>query len=109
MHRFSVFCKRKKISPKAGGPNKKKRDMTNSPFMKPKVLSVELQAVVGATTLPRPHVVRELWKYIKANHLQDPNNKRNIKCDAAMKAWTGKSEVSMFEMQKLLTPHLQDA
>lgn len=100
-------AKRKKIK----GGSGTKRDMSNSPFMKPHLISPELQQVVQQTHLPRPHVVRELWKYIKGanpsgKNLQDPSNMRNIKCDAALKAVFGKSEINMFEMQKKLSAHL---
>jgi chromatin remodeling complex protein RSC6 len=95
---------------KAAKAPRKKRDMTNHPFMKPHLLSQELQQVSqfsGVTEMRRPHVVRELWTYIKARNLQDPLNKRNIKCDAALQRVFGKAEVNMFEMQKLLNGHLR--
>ncbi len=95
---------------KAAKAPRKKRDMSNHPFMQPHLLSQELQQVSqfsGVTQMRRPHVVRELWSYIKARNLQDPSNKRNIKCDAALQRVFGKSEVNMFEMQKLLNGHLR--
>ena len=98
-----------KVAKKASTP-RKKRDMSNHPFMQPHLLSQELQQVSqfsGVTQMRRPHVVRELWSYIKARNLQDPSNKRNIKCDAALQRVFGKSEVNMFEMQKLLNGHLR--
>lgn len=103
--------KTRKTKRKIQGGSGTKRDMSNSPFMKPHLISPELQQVVQQTHLPRPHVVRELWKYIKGanpsgKNLQDPSNMRNIKCDAALKAVFGKSEINMFEMQKKLSAHL---
>ncbi|KWT98248.1 DNA topoisomerase III [Variovorax sp. WDL1] len=47
-----------------------------------------------------------LWEYIKANNLQNPGNKRNILCDAKLKAVMGKDEVTMFEMTALVGKHL---
>jgi len=75
--------------------------------MKPLKVSAELEAVVGKGPLPRSEVVKKLWIYIKKNNLQDPQNKRNIKADAALKAvFGGKAVVNMFEMTKLVSKHL---
>ena len=71
-------------------------------------MSNELHTVLGgAATRPRPHVVRELWVYIKKHNLQNPESKRDILCDAALKSVFGKNTVNMFEMQKLLSAHLR--
>ena len=79
----------------------------NSAFMKPLNVSSELAAVVGKGPMPRSEVVKALWVYIKKNNLQDPQNKRNINADAALKAvFGGKSVVNMFEMTKLVSKHL---
>lgn len=79
----------------------------NSAFMKPLKLSSDLQAVVGSGPMPRSEVVKKLWEYIKKNKLQDDKNKRNINADAKLKAvFSGKGQVSMFEMNKLVAKHL---
>lgn len=70
-------------------------------------LSADLEAVVGKGPMPRGQVVKKLWEYIKANNLQNPQNKRNIKADAKLKViFGGKGEVTMFEMTKLVSAHL---
>ena len=70
-------------------------------------LSAELEAVVGKGPMPRSAVVKELWAYIKKNDLQNPKNKRNILADEKLKViFGGKSEVSKFEMTKLVSGHL---
>ena len=107
----ATAVKTRKTKRKIKGGSGTKRDMSNSPFMRPHLISPELQQVVQQTHLPRPHVVRELWKYIKGanpsgKNLQDPSNMRNIKCDAALKAVFGQSEINMFAMQKKLSEHL---
>jgi len=80
---------------------------TNSAFMKPMNVSSELAAVVGAGPMPRSEVVKKLWVYIKSKGLQDPNNKRNINADEALKkVFGGKGVVNMFEMTKLVSKHL---
>ncbi len=43
--------------------------------------SAELAAVVGAEPLPRGEVVSKVWEYIKANGLQNPENRREIIAD----------------------------
>ena len=71
--------------------------------------STELAAVVGPDPLPRTEVTKRLWEYIKAHNLQNPANKRNILCDAKLKAVMGKDEVTMFEMTGLVGKHLGQA
>lgn len=79
----------------------------NSALSKPLKLSSELEMVVGSGPLPRTEVVKKLWEYIKKNNLQNPKNKRNILADDKLKAiFGGKSEVTMFEMTKLVSAHL---
>jgi chromatin remodeling complex protein RSC6 len=80
----------------------------NSALSKPLTLSPELEAVVGSGPMPRTEVVKQLWVYIKKHNLQNPQNKRNILADDKLKAiFGGKSEVTMFEMTKLVSAHLK--
>ena len=44
--------------------------------------------------------------YIKARGLQDPADKRNINLDAAMTEVFGTDKLTMFSLNKVLTPHL---
>ncbi|MHB0922185.1 MAG: SWIB/MDM2 domain-containing protein, partial [Thiomonas delicata] len=67
----------------------------------------ELAAIVGAAPLPRTEVIKKVWEHIKADGLQDPSNKRMINADVKLKPIFGKSQVSMFEMTKLLNAHLK--
>ena len=79
----------------------------NSAFMKPLTPSTDLAKIVGAKPLPRTEVVKKLWAYIKKNDLQDKKNRRNINADANLKVvFGGKSQVSMFDMTKLVSKHL---
>jgi chromatin remodeling complex protein RSC6 len=75
-------------------------------FSRPLTPSAELAAVIGATPQPRTEVTKLLWEYIKGHNLQNPANKRNILCDAKLKAVMGKDEVTMFEMTGLVGKHL---
>ena len=80
----------------------------NPALLKPLELSAELEAVVGKGPMPRSEVVKQLWVYIKANNLQNPQNKRNILADDKLKPlFGGKGEVTMFEMTKLISPHIK--
>ena len=74
--------------------------------MKPLTPSSQLAEVVGSKALPRTEVVKKLWAYIKKNDLQDKKNRRNINADAKLKPIFGKTQVSMFEMTKLVSKHL---
>ena len=79
----------------------------NPALLKPMQLSADLEAVVGKGPMSRGEVVKKLWDYIKKNDLQNPANKRNILADDKLKkVFGGKSEVTMFEMTKLVSAHL---
>ena len=69
--------------------------------------SAELAAVVGPGPLPRGEVVSKVWQYIKANGLQNPENRREILADAKLEAVFGTKKVTMFEMNKHLARHLK--
>lgn len=78
-------------------------------LMKPMTPSPELAAIIGAESLPRTAVVAKVWDYIRANSLQDPTDKRVIVADDKLRAVFGTDRCTMFEMQKLLSPHLTAA
>ena len=80
----------------------------NAAFMRPVSPSPVLAEIVGPKPLPRTEVTKRLWAYIKKNGLQDANNRRMIKADAALKpVFGGKSSVNMFEMTRLVGKHLK--
>ena len=75
--------------------------------MKPVTPNAKLSAVVGSNPMPRTEMTKKLWAYIKKNGLQDKKNKRMINADDALKAvFNGKSQVSMFDMTKLVSKHV---
>jgi upstream activation factor subunit UAF30 len=93
--------------PTAKKPAPKKRKM-NAAFAKPVQPDDKLAAVVGSKPLPRTELTKKLWEYIKKNKLQDTKNRRNINADANLKlVFNGKSQVSMFEMTKLVSKHVK--
>ncbi len=79
----------------------------NPALLKPMNLSEELEAVVGKGPLPRSQVVKKLWEYIKKHDLQNPANKRNILADDKLMTLFKKKEVTMFEMTKIVSPHMK--
>jgi len=80
----------------------------NAALMKPVQPDELLSAVVGSTPIPRGELTKKLWDYIKKNNLQDQTKKTLINADAALKAvFDGKSQVTMFEMTKLVSGHIK--
>ncbi|AOH85364.1 hypothetical protein AWL63_16855 [Sphingomonas panacis] len=69
--------------------------------------SEDLAAIVGNDRLPRSEVIKKVWDYIKANNLQNPENKREIVADEKLKKIFGKDKVTMFEMNKHLAGHMK--
>ncbi len=124
--------KRKAKSSPKEKPDGKKKAGTQAPYR----LSDALVAVVGKPVLPRPQVTQALWAYIRENSLQvggsslcpfayrpclcslihlfqsvrilqNPQDKREIICDKNLSmVMGGQSKVTMFSMNKYITPHL---
>jgi chromatin remodeling complex protein RSC6 len=80
----------------------------NAALMKPVQPDEALAKVVGSEPLPRGELTKKLWDYIKKNNLQDAAKKTNINADDNLKAvFNGKSQVTMFEMTKLVSGHVK--
>ncbi len=76
--------------------------------MKPITVDADLAKVVGQEPLPRTQVIKKMWDYIKANDLQDKNNRRMINADETLKVvFDGKDQVSMFELAKIVNNHVK--
>ncbi len=73
----------------ASGSSGKKRAPSTTGFNKPHRLSPALSQVVGADIMSRPQLTKQLWVYIKANNLQDPNDGRAIIPDQRLAAAFG--------------------
>lgn len=87
---------------------KKSARKPNAAFMAPLNLSAPLAEVVGSKPLPRTEIIRKMWDYIKKNGLQDKKNRRMINADAKLKVvFGGKSQVSMFELAKMINNHVK--
>lgn len=94
---------------------KKKASAKSSPngFAKASKITDELCVFLGVPSgseRSRTDVTREIHKYVQANDLSDPKNKRIILAhkDAKLKALLGstdKDEISYFNLQKFLKHH----
>jgi upstream activation factor subunit UAF30 len=84
-----------------------KKRTPSAAFMKPMAPSAALAMVVGSSALPRTEVTKKLWQYIKRHGLQDSKNRRMINADDRLRVvFGGRSQVSMFDMTKLVSKHL---
>ncbi|MCJ1408593.1 hypothetical protein MMC19_002668 [Ptychographa xylographoides] len=90
-----------------GSGNEEKKVNRSGGFHKPLILSAPLSALLdGETQLSRPQTVKRIWAYVRERDLQDPNDKRQIRCDEAMKAVFKQDTVHMFTMNKILGKNL---
>jgi SWIB/MDM2 domain len=80
----------------------------NSAFLRPVQPDRDLAAIVGSQPLPRSELTKKLWDYIKKNGCQDKKKRTMINADDSLKpVFNGKSQVSMFEMTKLVSGHIR--
>ena len=80
----------------------------NPAFMRPVQPDDKLAAIVGSQPLPRSELTKKLWNYIKRRGLQDKKKRIMINADDSLRpVFNGKSQVSMFEMTKLVSKHLR--
>ena len=86
-------------------PSKRK---PNPAFMRPVQPDEKLSAIVGSTPLPRSELTKKLRNYIKKHGCQDKKKRTMINADDNLRpVFNGKSQVSMFEMTKLVSGHLR--
>jgi upstream activation factor subunit UAF30 len=84
-----------------------KKRTPSAAFMRPVQPDNALSAVVGSSPLPRTELTKKLWAYIKRNGLQDSKNRRAINADDKLRpVFNGKSQVTMFDMTKLVNKHV---
>lgn len=102
--------KGRKVAKKSSRKKSGKKRVPNAAFMAPMTPSSQLSNVVGSSALPRTEVTKKLWGYIKRKGLQDNKNRRMINADENLRPiFGGKSQVSMFEMTRLVNKHLRKA
>ena len=75
--------------------------------MRPVQPTARCRAVVGSSPIPRTELTKKLWAYIKRNGLQDSKNRREINADDKLRpVFGGRSQVTMFDMTKLVNKHV---
>ncbi|KAF2740433.1 SWIB-domain-containing protein [Polyplosphaeria fusca] len=88
------------------GSGDKKEVKRSGGFHKPMTLSAPLAELLGETILSRPQTVKKIWEYVKERDLQDPADKRQIRCDDSMRRVFKQDRVHMFTMNKILNQNL---
>lgn len=78
----------------------------NNALQKPVNLTPELENVVGKGPMTRAQVTSKVWDYIKANNLQDSQDKRMINPDGKLGEVIGKDQISMFKMTGAVSKHM---
>ncbi|ESW29214.1 hypothetical protein PHAVU_002G052700 [Phaseolus vulgaris] len=79
-------------------------------IMKPRRVTPEMAALVGAQEIARTQALKLIWAYIKDNNLQDPEDKRTINCDEKLKKiFDGRDRVGMLDVARLISPHFLKA
>ena len=80
-----------------------------APVSKPLKPSAELAAIVGHQSLSRIEIVSTLWAYIREHNLQHPADARIILVDDKLRAVFGKERCTIFEIGRLISPHVTTA
>jgi upstream activation factor subunit UAF30 len=96
--------KKKKAASNADDEDGEKKQRKN-PFNAELAISPELAVVVGSDRLARPQIVKQIWEYIRAHNLQDPNDKRTILLDETMRRAFQRDTVTMFSINKYIKRH----
>ncbi|KAI9662203.1 MAG: hypothetical protein M1829_006185 [Trizodia sp. TS-e1964] len=99
-HRKATPSKKQRVKSKVKVKDSDQEDGSDPDEKKRKVTRT------GGFHLSRPETVKRIWQYVKERDLQDPCDKRNIRCDDAMRAVFKQDKVHMFTMNKILSQHL---
>ncbi|GAB4834885.1 hypothetical protein Ancab_033152 [Ancistrocladus abbreviatus] len=69
-------------------------------------VSSQLGQFLGVQEASRTVAMKKVWEYIKLQNLQDPANKKVIRCDEKLKAiFDGKDTVGFLEIPRLMSQH----
>lgn len=86
---------------------KEKKVNRSGGFHKELWLSPALSALLdNEPKLSRPQTVKRIWAYVRSHDLQDPSDKRMIRCDEPLKAVFKQEKVHMFTMNKILSQNM---
>ena len=102
----SAKTKKEKSQSKPSKSQSRSQSQSRSRSKTP-LLSDTLAAFIGEKEMSRPQVVKRLWEYIREKELQNPKDKRQILCDSTLQAIFGRKRVTMFSMNKFLSPHFR--
>jgi SWI/SNF-related matrix-associated actin-dependent regulator of chromatin subfamily D len=69
-------------------------------------LSPALQSIVNKQFDSKPQLIMGIWQYVKMHKLQDPEDKRVIRCDETLKAAFEKDSITFSALPDLLATHL---
>lgn len=98
--------KKRKLSSARSEKAKPRKNAKSGLFHRPLFVSEDLAVILGRDKCSRPEVVQLLWKYIKENDLQDPQDRRFILCDEKLSKIFKKKRVSSFGMNRDISRHL---
>lgn len=95
---------------KAAAGEKGTKKASGGGWNAPLLLSPPLRTVIEeameehpVNSLGRPIVVKQIWVYIRKHDLQDPSDRRNIRCDQKLRPiFANKAVVGMFALNKHL-------
>lgn len=69
--------------------------------------SPALAAAIGTESVTRGEATKKIWDYIKANNLQDPDDKRQILPDPTLAHLFGSTQpLNMFKLASILSKNL---
>lgn len=103
----STAAPKKVAAAKTASPAAHAKGKANPGLGKPVQPDDKLSIIVGKDPLPRTELTKKIWEYIRKHKLQDDKNRQMINGDDKLKAvFDGKAQVSMFEMNKLVSGHL---
>lgn len=101
---------------KVRNPDRKTKDNSNSGFMKPVRISNELQTFLDTdggvdAPLTRAYLTTRLCNYVKKHNLQNPQDKRIILADAALKSLFALTDsdtepLTYYNIQKRIQKHI---
>ncbi len=96
---------RARAQAQAQPPKKKERKETGLTVIKE--ISAEMATFLGkGRQMARTEVVKGLWAYIKANNLQNPEDRREIILDDKMKTLFKCDKFTMFTLNKYVGSHI---
>ncbi len=79
-----------------------------SAFYKPVQPDAKLAALIGSKPRPRTQITKDIWKYIKKNHLQSKQDGRYIvpKTEAMRKFMGTSRQIHMTKIPGLISKHV---